>query len=399
MDLLSMLSSPEAQKFIRDHESDDETALVLKHRMILGLPTAVIAEQIGARRKARLKLPSWYETPGIVYPPAVNLEQASSQVAAQRRVDIAKKLIAKRGHCADFTGGFGVDTFYLSLIFDSVDYVEPDHNLLEIARHNHAVLGATNIRYVPSTAEEYLSNLPTCDLVFMDPSRRIKGKRTYSLTASTPNVVELQPAIHRRCKFLMLKASPLLDIALGLQQLADVKHVFASAIENEVREIVFFSEVTFDDEPLIHAINSRGGHDEELIFRYSTESEAIATFGEPSTWLYEPNAAILKAGAFKTVAKEFGLIKLHPNTHLYTSESLNRDFPGRIFRLEKALKIGDTRMRDFFPGGKANIISRNHPLSAMEIKKTSKLKDGGDHYLIAFSGMKKKYVFGAARVK
>jgi len=129
------------------------------------------------------------------------------------------------------------------------------------------------------------------------------------------------------------------------------------------------------------------------------EKNAAAKFARPLTYLYEPNASILKAGSFKLVGEKFSLFKLHPSTHLYTSGDLIQNFPGRIFKISGFVKPDPKMLKEVFPEGKANVITRNYPRSPEELKKKTKLKDGGELYLIGFSGEVEKFLVAATRLK
>ena len=393
--------SLEILKFIRDHENEDEKALVLRQRSILGVPSRVIAEQIAARKKAKTKLPTWYETQGIIFPPALNFEQTSSEITARYKYEILKNILGSSVNSAvDLTGGFGTDTYFLSRLFSKVDYLDSDEKLVEIARHNHRTLNAGNISHHQDVAENFLKAMnASADLIFIDPSRRKINRKAITLSDSEPNILDLQSQIFLKAKHLLIKASPLLDITLGIRQLLFVRDVFVVAVNNEVKELLFFSEKGFSAEPLIHAVNLLGDAREELGFLSSEEASIDAVFGDPQAWLYEPNAAILKAGAFKLLTHKFHVFKIHPSTHLYTSESLIDNFPGRTFKLRSPLKLDAKVLAKVFPNGKANIITRNYPLSVDELKKKSKLKDGGHLYLLAFSGVAKRHLYQAVRIK
>lgn len=393
--------STEIQRFIRDHEDEDEKALVLRYKSILGVPSRLIAEQIASRRKAKTKLPTWYKTSGIIFPPGINVEQTSSEITAGFKYEVLKDIMDSAIESAvDLTGGFGTDSYFLSQLFSKVDYVDLDETLVEIARHNHRTLTAVNILHHQSTAENFLEEMDySPDLIFIDPSRRTKNRKVISFAASEPKVIELQSRIFQKSKHLLIKASPLLDIKLGIKELKFVKYVFVVAVSNEVKELLFFAERDFSGEPHIRTINIIGHAREEFCFHYSEEAGVEPVFHDPQTWLYEPNAAILKAGAFKLLTGKFQFAKIHPSTHFYTSDSLVSDFPGRIFKLGPSLKMDPRDLVKVFPNGKANVITRNFPMTAEDLKRKSKLKDGGELYLLAFSGRTKKHLYQASRVK
>jgi 16S rRNA G966 N2-methylase RsmD len=399
------LLSPEIQKFIHDHEHDDERQLVLKQKEISGVPSAVIAGQIAGRRKAKEKLPLYYQTPGIVYPPTVNLEQSSSEQTARFKASMIFEALSSATtgtlQCgADLTSGFGTDAYYLSKIFSRFDAVEPDPDLLEIARHNHRLLGARNIEHHNITAEDFLARPgKKADLIFIDPSRRTAGKKVFTLKDSEPDIVSLQSKIYEKTNRLVIKASPLFDISLALREVSFVKNVFVVAVDNEVKELLFFAEKDFEGEPVINSVNLVKQRQDVFAFSFAEEAAATSRFSDPLTFLYEPNAAILKAGAFKIVSENFNIAKLQASTHLYTASDLIEDFPGRIFKIEARVKPGASSVKQFFPEGKANISTRNYPLTVEELKKKTGLKDGGEKFLIGFSGVKEKFLVSASRIK
>lgn len=162
--------------------------------------------------------------------------------------------------------------------------------------------------------------------------------------------------------------------------------------------MLFFCRNGFEEEPNIIAANIQDGHN-DVEFNFTEEKSVVSKFSEPLTYLYEPNASILKAGAFKLIGEKFSLFKLHTSTHLYTSKELNQDFPGRIFRIIHPIKPDSKLLKEIFPEGKANVITRNFPLTTEELKKKTKLKDGGALYLLGFSGQIEKYLVAAERIK
>lgn len=400
--LIQSLTSPDVQSFIRQHESDDVSQLIL--RLTAGfqdIPIAVIAEQIIGRKKAKEKLPTYYTTNAIIYPQGINIEQCSSEQTALFKSTEAVASVEQRERCLDLTGGFGVDSYFFSKSFKEVHYVEPNKNLLEIARHNHQQLRSNGILYFNTTAEEYLKSTKYFfDLIYIDPSRRASGNRkVYSFGDCEPDVTSLQSIIFRTTKNLLIKAAPFLDLQQGLKSLTFVKQVFVIAVENECKEVLFYCEKNFVREPIINAINlSKGSSPAGFSFKVSEESRVTAPYSGPLSFLYEPNAAILKAGAFKLVTEKFDVKKLHPHTHLYTSDVFLTDFPGRVFRIIANVKPNPKAMDDNFPDGKANVTTRNYPLTVKQLREKTGLKDGGDNYLIGFSGIEKKHLVVAEKI-
>jgi len=395
-DLLLEIAKPEIQEYIFHHENDDEKRLVLSNKEILGCPASLIASQIQGRRKAKHKLPLWYNTKGIIYPPSLNLEQSSSEATARFK----SSLVANGKVAADLTGGFGVDSYFLSPGFENFYYVEPDEHLLAITQHNHVLLGVTNIQYTNTTAEEFLLQTnKTFDLIFIDPSRRNKQQKVFKLADCSPDVEKLLTSLSKNSKFSLIKTSPLLDIQQGLRELKNVEQVFVSSVNNEVKELLFLINKEFNISPLITAVDMNVRGEVNLSFSIHSEQEKYETvsFSPPINWLYEPNASLLKAGAFKTIASRHRVYKLHPSTHLYTSENKVEEFPGRTFKILQNSRL-DKKINEYFPNGQANIITRNYPLSIEEIKKKTGLMEGGALFLICTQSEKSKHVLVAERI-
>jgi len=397
-DEIERIAANELQEFIFDHKDADEKKLLLQKSEILGLSSSLVAQQIAIRRKAEIKLPLFYKTNGIVYPPSLNWEQCSSEATGNFKAEIISREIGNgQLKVADLTGGFGIDSFFFSKKAVSVDYIDPDINLLNIAQHNHTLLGYSNIQYHQTKAENFLDQCKTkYDLIYLDPSRRDSGsKKVFRLADCEPNINNLLPRIFGHTEFILIKTSPLLDIQQGLNELSSVNKVIVVSVTNECKELLFLMQNGFSGEPIIETYNlDRLGAVQQL-FSFSLEGErnTDSGFGEPQTYLYEPNASILKAGAFKLIGVKFGLQKLHVNTHFYTSTLLKENFPGRVFKIEQlAFEVNS------FAEKKANVITRNYPLKAEELKKKLKLSDGGAKYVIGFTSKKKKYVALATRV-
>ncbi|MBA4058591.1 MAG: SAM-dependent methyltransferase, partial [Marivirga sp.] len=233
--ILPELLSSETQAFIRQNELVDHRELVLKYNKIHGVPIALIAEQVIGKRKAKEKIPTFYGTDKIVYPPATNMEQCSSETTALFKCSILTEELRETSTFADLTGGFGVDSYFFSQVFNRGFYVEPDAGLLEIAQHNHQQLKARGINYVNTTAEKFLSTSDLAfDYIYIDPSRRDKdNKKVSSLGDCEPNVIELVGNIFNKTNLLLIKASPLLDIQHAIKELPWIKKVFVVSSDNE----------------------------------------------------------------------------------------------------------------------------------------------------------------------
>jgi len=398
---LFRIAHPEVQDFIIHHEAEDERQFALRQKEVLGLPAAQIAQQLVGRRKAKVKLPTWYQTKGIIYPPTLNLEQSSSQATALFKSKIVGTILNERRVAVDLTGGLGVDSFYLSNKFNSFHYMEPNKELFEITRHNHKVLNVTNIIHHNTDAEQFLDQTTNdFDLVFIDPSRRDnKSRKIIRLADCLPDVTQLQQTILNRTRFLLVKTSPLLDIQQGLRELDHVKKVYVVSVDNECKELLYLADKNYVGEVSIEAVDlfSDGQIRSTISFTLEAEKNSLVILGEPQKYLYEPNASILKAGAFKLISQKYQLQKLATNTHLYTSAKLIMDFPGRIFQID-VLNPEVKQLPKLLLNNQANIVTRNYPLKPEELKKKLKLRDGGDKYLIGFSSEKKKYLALCSRI-
>ena len=398
---MSQIVSSQIQHYLIEHEREDEKLLVLKQKEIHGIPSSIIATQLSGRRKAKSKLSTWYKTHGIIYPPTINLEQCSSEATAIFKAHIVHSYLSSKRVAADITGGFGVDTFFLSSLFLSVHYAEPNNELFEITKHNHHQLKASNIIHHCLTAEHFMKETNIdFDLVYIDPSRRgEKSQKVYKLADCFPDITTLQSALFNKSSFILLKASPLLDIQQGLREIKQVKKVFVVSVSNECKEVLFLAEKNYEGEPIVEAIDlfENGLVRSSFCFAMADEKKAHAALGEPNSYLYEPNASILKSGAFKVIAERFGLTKLDVNTHLYTASLIVPNFPGKVF-LVACLNPDAKRLKELLPDDKANVVSRNYPLTPDEIKKKLHLHDGGAKFLIGFSSLKKKHLALCSRV-
>ena len=388
------LLQPEIQHYLWEHEHADETKLLLKQKVFLGVSTRLLAEQLKGRRKAKEKLPTFYKTKNIIYPPQLNLEQSSSERTAK-----FKSQIVKGNHLIDLTGGFGIDSYFFSKTFQRIDYVEPNPELLETVESNFTALGTNNVAFHQQRAEDFLKTVNGADVIYIDPSRRSGTTKIVKLADCTPDIIQLQSEILKKSSQLLIKVSPLLDIQMGLRELHNVTDVYVISVNNECKEVLFLCG-RISAEPVVHSVNLLSDESTQVFdFNFSHEREAEPSFSAPQTYLYEPNASILKGGAFKSIATAFSVMKISTNTHLYTSEQLITDFPGRVFKIDTFLKPDAHSIGDHLPDRKANIISRNYPLTPDQLKKKMKLMDGGENFILAFSGQKEKYVILAKRIK
>ncbi len=377
--MISKINNREVIQFIQDHLKTDPIQLVFESKKYPDLPIREIAAQIASRQKAKDKLPEWYSKPEIIFPLKENLEQASSEITAK-----FKSRGLKGKNILDLTGGSGVDLFYLSNNFEAFSYIEPNSELADITEYNFR-LYKKDVKTFKTTAEEFLhSSSSSYDVVYIDPSRRSKTKkRVYNLEEYQPNVVDLYDKLLEIGKVVVIKTSPMIDIKQSLKLLIHTYRVQVVAVDNEVKEVLFYLNREAGTEPNIETWNiSSSFDDQEFTFTLDEEKKAIPEFSIPKNYLYEPNSAIRKAGAFSLIATKFELSKLHSNTHLYTSDKIKSEFPGRIFEVIKSIKPNKKEIKKVYPNGRVNIISKNFPMGANEIKRKFGLTDGGEEFLI-----------------
>lgn len=392
---ITRLAETDIQDFIFEHEKDDEDKLVLKSKEILGVPSSWIASQIKGRKKSAHKIPTYYRTKGIVYPPSLNLEQSSSEATARFKAQVISKWISSRKKFCDLTGGFGVDSYFISQTFAYCDLSEPQKEIIEISEHNHKLLGATNIHYHNKDAVEFLANSGKhYDLVYLDPSRRNAAqKKVFRFDDCVPDVTNIHDDLYSHADRLIIKASPLLDIQQGIKDLQCVSRVLVVSVDNECKELVFLCDKNSSGEPTIECYDI--GSDQTFSFKFSEERNHTSQISDPLKFIYEPNASIMKAGAFKSIAVAHQLNKIHVNTHLYSSDNVIKNFPGRIFEVVEFVKP-DKKLSQKYP--KANIILRNYPMTVEALKKKTAINDGGDDYLLGFTGSE-KFTLIARRLK
>lgn len=362
-------------------------SVLLSKPTFTGVEQKELVEQIEAKKKCREKLPTWFNTPNIYYPNKLNIEQTSSELTARYKAQLihGKSLI-------DLTGGLGIDSFFFAQKFSIVIHCEINSELSKIASHNFNMLKQKNISCIPENGVDHLrGSNQKFDWVYVDPSRRNDKKgKVFLLEDCLPNLPKHLPLIFEKTENVLVKTSPLLDIKLAIDTLGFVKEIHVVAVQNDVKELLFVLEKECSDSIKVTAINLGPNEKEEFTFSLENESQISSDHGPPATYLYEPNSAILKSGGFKSVAKSFGVHKLHMHSHLYSSEQLV-DFPGRRFKVQQALPYSKKSLKSLSIT-KANITTRNFPISVAEIRKKHKIKDGGDRYLFFTKDLDEKLI-------
>lgn len=376
----------DTRQFIAEHLNDDVHDLALR-KTPAGVDKTLALCQIEARQLLMKKVPSWSRNEALLFPPHLSIEQCSSEATAQYKASLMQG-----NSFVDLTGGLGVDCYFISQNFKNSDYVELNAELCELARHNFMVLWSSLIpakaampSVINESAEDYLLHCQSVDCFFLDPARRDSyGRKTVSIADCTPNVVKLQELLLQNAHRVMVKLSPMLDISQALKELHRVSEVHVVAVGNECKELLFLMESGFEGDPVCSCVNLQSGQP-VVTFSLREESDAVSHLATKiESYLYEPNAALMKGGCYKLLTKRFGVMKLHPNSHLFTSDQLVADFPGRIFAVDGwelySKRVGKTLLAGV---SGASIAVRNFPLTVSELRKIWKIADGDAEYLFA----------------
>lgn len=370
----------EIQDYINANLTSDLHSLLLKKSPFPEISMQEIVQQIKGKQVAQRKFPFLLKE-GIVFPPQLNLEQASSEKTA-----LYKSQILKGKKFIDLTSGFGIDAYYLSQNFNEITLIEQNAELLEIVEHNWTIL-EKKARFINQKLEDFLiENQESFDVIYLDPARRDNNKnKVFLLEDLSPNIIEIQKKLLSISNQVVVKLSPLIDLKYLISVLPGIFRIEIIAVKNDVKEVIIFLSKENQGEIICKCVNLES---EECDFEYQfgEEENAHSEYSEPEKFIFIPNNSILKAGVFNLISEKFNLKKLHPNTHIYTSNEKNNDFPGRVFEM-KVIDSKEIKKKEQF-----NIISKNYPLKPDEIKKKYQIKDGGEKYLIFTQSKKGKII-------
>lgn len=421
-------------EFIQEYREKDTRQLALQSSRFPDVDMPYALDQIKGWQTARRKLPTWAACDGIVYPPHISMEQCSSEPTAQYKLNLAMEWARRVDHASsmtDLTGGFGVDFSFTSCAFTSATYVERNAQLCSMVEHNLPLLGIDNAKVVCADAVDYLSTLDMQTMIFLDPARRDQhGAKTVMLADCTPDVVQLLPQLLKKSRFTMLKLSPMLDWHKAVEDLqGTVREVHIVSVGGECKELLLVLSEEIESELKVFCadLEAGGGFGEAGLSGGSSSSSCSSLSSEPSfprtpsspcapsspsapshaslfvyapgasrpapnsqlptqnsKFLHEPNASIMKAGCFDELAAAYGVSPVSRNSHLFLSAEPVDGFPGRSFSIERVTTLNKRELRQALAGiEKANIATRNFPLSVAELRKRLKLKDGGDVYIFA----------------
>ena len=412
------------QEYIKQHRNDDVYRLALA-KTPEGVDLQYALQQISAYQILTKKVPSWAECDELIFPRQLSLEQSSSELTARYKAELIKEFMGNQPFThIDLTGGMGIDCYFIAQHTKNSHYVELNPELCQIAQHNFTHLNP-NISVHNTTAEEFLNqstehrvqsteykvqitdnsiaeeakntNSQLSTLIYLDPARRgDHGQKLVSIADCQPNVIELLPQMFALTDKVVVKLSPMLDITRAIGELPHIEKLYVISVGNECKELLLFINKNYTDDTQICAINlnSQQSTDDGQQTTVNTSlltgtlaNEASLTISHARAvgkYLYEPYAAHLKSGLYKTIAQQYGCEKLHQHSHLYTSAELNLDFPGRRFEVKEVVPFDKKSAKALFKSlTKANLTTRNFPLTVSELRTQYKIKDGGETYIFA----------------
>ena len=400
-------------EFIREYRERDIRQLALQANRFPDVDMLYALDQIQGWQIARRKLPKWAACDGVIFPPHLSMEQCSSEPTAQYKLNLATEWTTLNSELStqncrrqqfktqnskfktstrmtDLTGGFGVDFSFTSCAFAAATYVERNEQLCHIVEHNLPLLGLNNATVVCADAVEYLSTVEPQTMLFLDPARRDEhGAKTVMLADCTPDVVQLLPKLLEKSRFTMLKLSPMLDWHKAVDDLqGTVREVHIVSVGGECKELLLVLSTVVESELKVYCADLSTASDTSSIFVYTPGSSAPVANSKLKTqnskFLHEPNASIMKAGCFDELAAAYGVSPVSRNSHLFLSDEPVDGFPGRSFVVERVTTMNKGELRKALVGiEKANIATRNFPLTVAELRKRLKIKDGGDVYIFA----------------
>ena len=400
-------------EFIREYRERDIRQLALQANRFPDVDMPYALDQIQGWQIARRKLPKWAACDGVIFPPHLSMEQCSSEPTAQYKLNLAMEWTTLNSELStqncrrqqfktqnskfktstrmtDLTGGFGVDFSFTSCAFAAATYVERNEQLCHIVEHNLPLLGLDNATVVCADAVEYLSTVEPQTMLFLDPARRDEhGAKTVMLADCTPDVVQLLPQLLEKSRFTMLKLSPMLDWHKAVDDLQGaVREVHIVSVGGECKELLLVLSKVVESELKVYCADLSTASDTSSLFVYTPGSSAPVVNSkfkiQNSKFVHEPNASIMKAGCFDELAAAYGVSPVSRNSHLFLSDEPIEGFPGRSFVVERVTTMNKSELRKALAGiEKANIATRNFPLTVAELRKRLKIKDGGDVYIFA----------------
>lgn len=369
------LTEPAVQDYIHDNLNADVHKIAMAKSPFPEVTGKELANQIASRKKSLRKLPTWFHTDFIYYPPLLSVEQCSSEITAAYKAGLATG-----NSIIDLTGGYGVDSYYFSQQLKSVTHCEINEELSAIASYNGVLLKQDNVQFISGDGLEFLENTnQEFDCVYIDPARRSTSGKVFMLKDCTPDIVENLSLLLSKAKRILVKTAPLLDLSAGLKELDHVAEIHIVSVKNECKELIWVIERDFSDSPdiICTTLNTT-----QKQFRFTLGEEgttAITGSVIPGQYLYEPDVALLKSGAFNLIAERYQLQKFHHQTQLYTSSVIHTEFPGRVFHINEVMSAAKIKKEKNLIG---NVIVRNYPDKAATLVDKYHIKPDDTAFII-----------------
>lgn len=372
--MFSKILAPEVQNYIDNHLNESVAKIALAKNPFPEIDFKELINQIVSKKKAQDKLPTWFACNNVIYPKKISIEQTSSEKTAQHKAQLVSGTTL-----IDLTGGFGVDTYYFAKQFKEVHHCEMNEELSQTVKHNFEQLKVTNCQFHYGDSKTILEQInKQFDCIYIDPSRRndVKGK-VFLLQDCEPNVVTLIDYYFQFTNKILIKTAPLFDITAGLHELKQVEKIHIVAVENEVKEVLW--EITKNFEQQIEIIATNIIKKETIHNTFVLDKDYKVSFSLPKKYLFEPNASILKSGKYNALSDILKIDKLHPHSHLYTSNEIV-DFPGRSFEIKTILPFQKNEIKKHLTNKKFNCTTRNFPVTVEELRKKYKIQEGGSEF-------------------
>ena len=411
-------ATPQTLAFIKENAKSNPNNAALKAPRNAGIDVTFAVNQIAGKQIAQQKLPKWASCEEIIYPAHISMEQCSSQATAQYKANIARKLLSElheentSSTLVDLTGGFGVDCTIMSEVFDSAICIEQQTELSSIAQHNMKSLGLSHVACYNNNSLDALNHISNVTMIYVDPARRnTQGARTYAIEDCTPDVLALKGSMLAKAQIVMIKLSPMLDWHKTVSDFGgNVSQVHIVAHNNECKELLLIIDAHIHNQLSIHCVNDNQRTTIKAFYDTVTkqvstraaqlcdstetrQSNDLRNWQQWAQYVYEPNAAVMKAGCFEYLEEQYKIQEIGPNSHVCIARDYYADFPGKVWKIESTCSMNKRDIkRTLGDLTHANIVTRNFPMPAEVLKKRLHLQDGGNIRLIATTDSNKDHV-------
>ena len=385
---------PEIQELLESNVHSDPASLALKLTPFPQEKRNFILNQITCHRIAQKKFPSLANSATLIYPAKQSIEQASSELTAKYK---SGRFGGKT--CIDLTAGFGVDSYYFSIVYDSVVLVEKSEVLLDLCKYNFKALNVKNASFFCSDASSFLDNVSEkVDLVYVDPSRRKGDKRILDIRDYDPNIVDLMSGLLEKAHRILIKLSPISDIQQIIHLIPNLSSLTVVSVKNECKEILVDITEGMDFDHRILTVDLTDISQRSYSFDIKEETKINLENSDVKKYLFLPMTAAVKAGAFKSLSRDFNVEKISGNTHIYTSSELVENFPGKTFECLETLPFNKKQLKQRFAEQNFNVVCRNFPLKPEQVAKKLDIADSGERYLLAYRNHLEELRITVARI-